>query len=149
MYRPSSIPILGGTAKISLEDLVAHHRGMWNWIANETEKKGRVVRLEEYARLNPHVYELANEDYACEYATYCYEKVNGQTGENGLFCVYCLFDWPETNVHGYKSCTYWDFSEGAEKNIYDRFLSETDPAKYAELARSIANMPVQLCGEKV
>lgn len=143
MYRPNSIPISGGIARISFDDLVNHHRNMWNWIADETEKRCSLVRVEDYAKLNPHVYELVNEDYACEYATYCYEQVIGQSGEDGVFCTYCLFDWPETNVHGSKSCTYWDFSDNAKKNIYDRFLAETDPAKYAELARVIANMPVR------
>lgn len=108
------------------QECIENHRKMWNWIADETEKRKDIVRKDEYfeAMRIPYEWRPLFECYACDFC-----KTN---------CENCPIDWG-----GGKKC-YTDnspFNKWGEALV----LGSITPLKYykeaARFAREIANLP--------
>lgn len=103
------------------QECIENHRKMWNWIADETEKRKDPVSKEDYFKYVG--VSLLNRPFMDCYAC---ESCEG-------FCKLCLFDWEIThycheNDSYYES--WWFFS-----------IIELDYKKAAHYARKIANLP--------
>ena len=104
-------------------------RDMWSWIADETEKLGRIVKKEEYF-LEHDLEEPENDCYLCEYT------LQGDAG-GCVECYMCPLDFGvdtiyacENPVTPYKKWWY------AITNMEEYTLEEI-----AGFARQVANLP--------
>ncbi|MCH5186818.1 MAG: hypothetical protein J1F63_00340 [Oscillospiraceae bacterium] len=114
--------------KMTKAEAIANHRKMWNWIADETEKRQRCVSKDEYF----YTVDIANRPhqrcYCCEYSA-----------QNGILpfpeydCGLCPVVWP----FGGLCCT------PDEDGLYDCWCRTygLDWQLAAELARQIAELP--------
>ena len=104
------------------EQAITEHRKMWNWIADETEKRKRKIRKSEYFKEH-HIAHLTRpwgDCYCCEYALIACEQ--------DVKCMYCPIDWGSV--------------ESCFDGVFASWLNEDRDYKIAaELARKIANLP--------
>ena len=109
--------------KLTFDEAIANHRKMWNWIADETEKRKESVTKEEYFEKNEILDDVECNCYCCEYGTQ-------KTGISGGFvkCKVCPIDWK------FENCECRNPSYNKWKHSYEWESS----AKYA---RQIANLP--------
>ena len=128
---------------ITKDEAIRHHRQMWRWIAEETERLGRKVYKWEYFKVmgidkNDIPY---FECYCCEF--------DRQARADKTFCCQCEkcpLDWGARYEMGYKKalCSIIMHPDNKDKNKYGYFrqwLDTKSPEKAAELARIIAELP--------
>lgn len=104
------------------DEAVKYHREMWNWIADEVEKEGIVLRVPVLEKnwCDTHNTHPTLSCFAC---TYCGFKLC----EDG-----CLFDWGS-------GCDFTICGRG----YYGECVRAKTWQEQAELARKIANLPVR------
>lgn len=103
------------------EEAIENHRKMWNWIADETEKRKKKVSKVEYF--------MAHNLNRCHLDCYCCQYVSINKFNN---CEACPVEWEgETGL-----CLDTD-------SLYFRFSSTHyyDYKSAAKYAREIANLP--------
>lgn len=121
--------------KLTKQVAIASHREMWNWLADETEKRQSKIGKSEYFKsmeIDPWGKDAPNcWDYCCEY--------NNQ--REGLHCKFCPIDW-DSEMESYM-CLTMRFAENYEvdKGSYTQWLYATDWREAALLARKIAELP--------
>ena len=122
---------------LSREDAIKNHRKMWNWIADETLKRGRPVSKIEYFD------EIGMpEEIRPYFNCYCCEYDLNNNDEPGWWCKNCPVDWrtlPDKLKRKNRICT---------KSFYNKWEIEKNRAypdykKCAKLARKIANLPTR------
>lgn len=120
--------------ELTKQEAIQKHRKMWNWIAEETEKRQEKVREEEYFSENGIENIPYKDSYCCEYGV---DQL--QIGEYEPKCKYCPIKWGRD----VDSCIYlWDEKENKVANgLYLRWYHSIDWQEAARLAREIANMP--------
>lgn len=113
---------------LAKEQAIAEHRKMWNWIADETEKKKRKITEHDYFKTHSIV--SANrpfgECYACEYGA--------ELTDSDLFqdiCRLCPLDW------GGRA----DDCMCINVFCYGEWFYTNNWKEAAELARRIAEVP--------
>ena len=110
--------------ELTREQAIAEHRKMWNWIADETLRKGYKVKKEHY--LKKHGFDKAliiNNCFCCEYVWYMAELRDIE----GNLCSLCPIDWGDG-----KRC--WI-------SLYDLWVHSDNLEEVAQLARQIADLP--------
>ncbi len=116
--------------KLTREQAITEHRKMWNWIADETEKRGYKVSKKEYLYKERGFDEtLCNDCSCCEYAIFASLKEEKPT------CSVCPIDWGINDYGARKVC--------CDDSLYDDWRIVTNPIHAAQLARKIANLPAK------
>lgn len=118
--------------ELSKQEVVAKHREMWNWIANETLKRKRKISKAEYfsEMKIPFGHRPLFGCYCCEYTK--------QKAKNlDIYCNLCPLDWG-SKVNGFMCENKYEHYD--KKGLYAQWRCEIDYKKYAELAREIANL---------
>lgn len=109
--------------KLTFNEAIANHRKMWNWIADKSEERKRVISKADYFAENK-IKDYAFENcYACEYGI---QQIGYYQGS--AKCDKCPIDW------GVENC------EAISSPYYDWRNSE-DYQSAAKYAREIANLP--------
>lgn len=107
---------------LAKKEAIRRHRLMWNWIADETEKRGRCVTKEE--AFKHFCWRMASMDcWCCEYDS-CH--ISDCCGVN------CIIVWPGT------SCAIGPYDGDG---LYTRWCNTREPSESAALARQIAELP--------
>ena len=114
------------------EKVIENHRKMWNWLADETEKRKLKMNKTDYFEENRECrgIKLRNWCYLCEY-TVNYTGIYSYS----INCGVCPINWGSDS--GYYMC------ENDGKGIYSQWC-HCDPDDWqtaARLARKIANLP--------
>ena len=113
--------------KLTFDEAIENHRKMWNWIADETEKRQKALDKDSYFKENK-LHRCYCNSYCCEYAA-----------ENSLGimrdCNMCPIEWG----NGIKCRDDGELYYQWENSVY--FDNWQFAAKYA---REIANLPTRL-----
>ena len=115
--------------ELTRKEAIQKCRDMWNWIADETQKRGRVVKKEEY--FLEHGFEEPEHDcYLCEYTA---QEDEGRRVD----CYMCPFNF---GVDGRYAC---ENPETPYKKWWYAItnMEESTIAEIADFARQIANLP--------
>lgn len=123
---------------LTKEQAVKEHRKMWNWIADETEKRKQTMDKCDYAHktgldLMPG-YELFQQNHLC----FCcvYDKLNDERS-NIYFhhnCLHCPIDWQvKTKCDNY-------MCDEEESPLHRYNIAYPDYISTAKYARQIANL---------
>lgn len=110
--------------KLTKGEAIRRHRLMWNWIAEETFRKGKKVSKEAaFKHFGWEKESVSHRCWCCQYdcehyGQKCYSR--------------CIIKWPGAScVFGYEG----------KQGIFSKWCEEHDPKRAAELARQIANLP--------
>lgn len=110
---------------LTFDQAIEEHRKMWNWIANETLKRKRVITKKDYLYRYPDL-DLENECFLCEYV---FNNMNCD-------CDYCPVTWRNSDDSGKYCCStdalYLKFTIARDNN---------DHKEAAIIARKIAELP--------
>lgn len=108
---------------------IRHHRRMWNWIANESEKTGIFKGKQDY--FNKFGGNIRHNCYLCHYA---YQKPFSKS-----MCENCPLYW-KSNCKEHMCCdlNYPDDRVGLYRQFED---FEGTLSNYVRLARKIASLP--------
>lgn len=118
----------GGKVVLTKSQAIEEHRKMWNWIADETERRREVVFKEDY--------------FGCfgfdtsktpQYMCWCCEYTKCYVG-----CNKCPIEWPYNDVYNSMCLCLREGSPYAKWSNAVRFRAYQSAAKYA---RAIANLP--------
>lgn len=112
--------------KISKKEAIRRHRLMWNWIADETLRRNKLVGKEE--AFKHFGWKPVNAMcWCCEY---------DMTHKKSYCANNCIVQWPGIScIIESKSGSVYEFG------IFREWMCEKDPKKSAEIARKIANLP--------
>lgn len=127
--------------KLTREQAIAEFRKMWNWIADETERRNRVVEKIEYFEENG-LEEVVNDCFLCEYDAQC--------DANYPACYFCpiYFGKMKEEDDYERACIdaewspYDSWQIRKENCAFDRVTPLAE--KYgalAKYAREVANLP--------
>lgn len=101
---------------ITKREAIIRHKNKWNWIADETLKRGRKVEIKEYfdTFYGPFDRIPHNNSYCCDYA---YWKANN----NESICNVCPIEWkgetcprPNSLRRKYRDCASYDYLLAAQ-----------------------------------
>ena len=117
--------------KLTREEAIANHRKMWNWIADETERRQAIVSKSDY--LHDTMWcDIENECFCCQYS---FQESGCESCEN------CPLDWGSNqklfmceNIRSY----------GDYKGLHIKWLDFVRGGSWrnaAKIAREIANLP--------
>ena len=111
--------------KLTREPAIAEHRKMWNWIADETEKRGEDIEKTEYFLKHNIKESVACHCFCCEYA------------------VHVQYDMPiqSSSTH---PATDWGGSMQilqCQSGVFGLWVRCQDPEESAQLAHQIAELP--------
>lgn len=117
--------------QLTREEAIANHRKMWNWIADETERRKASVSKSDY--LHDTLFrDIINDCFCCEYS---FQKPGCES------CRLCPLDWGSNqksimceNIRSYSD------QEGLYADWCD-FKRKNDWRNAAKIAREIANLP--------
>lgn len=116
------------------EEAIEAHRKMWNWIADESEKTGKIKnKLDYHVEMgllkNKEYYYPINGCYICEYAL--------EICDDGYMCDFCPIGWGSKNGNhcNRPGSPFYDW-----ENLS---FEEGSISSYAKLARTIANLPLK------
>ena len=125
--------------KLTREQAIAEHRKMWNWIAEETEKRKEIVRKREYMAIFFTFDEVFSHCFCCDYAANEYENKCSVFFKS--YCDYCPIDW-DSKAKELMCCNkeYVDDDRGLFR-LWDDIYADDDYEIAAKLARQIAEMP--------
>lgn len=124
---------------LTKEQAVKEHRKMWNWIADETEKRKQTINKYDYAHkmgldLMPG-YELFQQNHLC----FCcvYDKLNAEQSDFHFWhnCSHCPIDWQVKSKNGNYMC------EKEQSPLHHYNTAHPDYVLTAKYARQIANLP--------
>lgn len=107
---------------LTREQLILEFRKMWNWIADETEKRQHIVFKDNYFKENGITNIPMNHCYLCQL---CLEQ-----------CSNCPVYWG-------KDCFGYDIYCYDDDSPYELWLDAYDWEEATELAREIANLPLK------
>jgi len=111
-----------------LNDAIAAHRNMWNWIADNTYELKRIVRKYEYFEAFPVLDIPFNQCYCCQYALkYTFSC------DCDCICALCPIDWLNGGKCMEEPSAYAEWIQAKNENDYK---------KAAYFARKIANLPM-------
>lgn len=116
--------------KLTKKQAIKEHRKMWLWIAEQTEKKKRVVRKYEYLDLYYPNADIEGYCFCCEYA---YQQ-------REVMCKKCPIDW-DSECDKYMC---FDKTNFEDDNLYALWTEAGDTGNWkeaAKLARQIAELP--------
>lgn len=117
--------------KLTKKQAIEEHRKMWRWIAEETEKRKRVVRKGEYLDLYYPNADIECDCFCCEYGT---QKMIKKP------CAKCPINW-DSECDKYMC---FDKTNFEDDNLYALWTEAGDTEnwkKAAEVARQIAELP--------
>lgn len=124
--------------KLTFNEAIENHRKMWNWIADETDRKKGIVSKEDYFKKN-NIEKCYCYCYCCEYA----KENNNIVDERGKIekdCRICPIDWGiEAEFHRSTQCSEYN-------TLYDLWRKAVDLWEWktaAIYASQIANLPVR------
>lgn len=125
--------------RITKEQAITEHRKMWNWIADETEKRQQIVNKTDY--FEEHENEFSKEmlktiDSHCNCFCCLYNNTQSNS-KDGKNCNNCPLEW-ESEV-SISMCSD-SKEENDECGLYSLWQN-SDYSTAAELARKIANLP--------
>lgn len=124
---------------ITFEEAIENHRKMWNWIADETEKRKVCVEKYDYIKeLN--IPSPINYCFCCKYT-----EDNGvfeETTDTPIDCRLCPVDWGEEPTRQYD---YQCADDGTLYDLWGDCLDDGDWEQAAKYAREIANIPIRRC----
>lgn len=113
-------------------EAIAAHRRLWNWIADKTIERKRIVRKTEYFAENNILNYPLNCCYCCDFANNSYQ-------EN--YCCDCPLDWQsEVEVMPCENLKKMNDDGG----LYSQWCRECGSGEWKEaarIAREIANLP--------
>ena len=113
--------------QLTREQALNEHRKMWNWIADETKKRGYKVSKEEYLYKKCGFDEIIyNDCFCCEYALFASLK------EEKPICSVCPIDWGTYKKGKHITCL---------SSLYGKWYDTEDPIEAAQFARQIASLP--------
>lgn len=121
--------------KLTFDEAIENHRKMWNWIADETEKRKRCIEKLDYFDENNIEY-CHSLCFCCQYAKDNSDVVKEGKGKKD--CRLCPVDWGTIAEEYDKSQCY------QHDTLYDsrcKSLSQDDWQSAAKYAREIANLP--------
>lgn len=110
---------------LTFDEAIENHRKMWNWVADETEKRQRIVEKRDYFKENEITEDVFERCFCCEYGGQRAKRYEGTAK-----CYYCPINW-----------LYDDCED--EKSYYMLWYHCEDWRKTANYARKIANLPVR------
>lgn len=105
---------------LSKEQTIEEHRKMWNWIADETEKRKQIVKKTDYFKEHPNKAVPYMLCYCCDF-NFNYP------------CDFCPISWDEKILHYVCTSEYSLFYLWTIENL--------DYKQLAKYARQIANLP--------
>lgn len=113
--------------ELTRKQAIAEHRKMWNWIADETLRKGYKVKKKHY--LKKHGFGntfILNDCFCCKYVS----DIATLRDIEGDLCSLCPVD-------------AWDLAEPDEcmGGLFHSWLHSDNFEESAKLARQIANLP--------
>lgn len=110
---------------------------MWNWIADETEKRQKAVTKAEYFKQNK-LKSVFCECYCCQYAFDNSEIM--RRGDKCRDCEICPIDWGvKVCGNDYKQCV----AEKTDYSKWDDYVFLNDWKSAAKYAGEIANLPAR------
>lgn len=115
--------------KLTFDEAIENHRKMWNWIADETEKRKVPMEEKDYFEENG-VLDAFMESFCCEYGSGFVANTSGIAK-----CMYCPIDWGVEN-YGMVDCEEYG-------SLYYNWKHCIDYKKCAKYARQIANLPAR------
>lgn len=122
---------------LTREEAIAEFRKMWNWIADETEKRQEIVDKQTYFREN-YLEMVDSACYCCEYGK---QAVINDLAE--MACDACPIDFGDHDADKplshciRRESPFWNWSIACCIDEYE----EGDWRKAAWCARQIANLP--------
>lgn len=133
---------------MTIKECQEKHKALWNWIADETERTGKLVQKEAYF-VEKEISNLPEFDcYACQFGIEKTEQLNLNK------CQGCPISWEKIygkpRVFGKsKCCCVHNKNESAYRQLVEcwfaTLISGNAPSrvvkKCAELAREVANYP--------
>lgn len=124
------------------DDVIQKHRDMWNWLADMSEKEGKVKGKGDYAE-DGHEELFSSTDfcYACAYAIHVAHELS-KVGVHMHKCEFCPFVWPNSEHTGRCLCCGPVHSDYLLYDIWYLALMCNDVPRAVEVAREIANLPV-------
>jgi hypothetical protein len=132
--------------ELTREEAIREHRKMWNWIANETKKRGCIVEKYDYFYENVKVKSIDLNDvpkchcYLCQYGMDQLLSQNFSSWEAyDNRCKYCPLDWGSSNMDSHMC-----LSIGGSLGLFDLWdcARRTDNLDAAYLyAKQIAELP--------
>lgn len=111
---------------LTFEETIENHRKMWNWIADETEKRKIIVSKEIYMKENNIKDIPVLHCYCCEYTIDTRHKTDS--------CKICPISWG--NKHKKSACE-------DKKSPYYKWVESHCWKSAAKYAREIANLPAR------
>ena len=123
--------------ELTREQAIAEHRKMWNWIADETERRGEKAEKIWYFIAHEFVGEVKNFCFCCEY---CW-----QNSDRTPKCERCPIDWGGSRKT-FQCC--FKHNDSSYDGLYGLWSKALYPPKAAELARQIANLPESEAAER-
>ena len=107
------------------KEAIENHKKMWNWIAEKTLERKRIVKKYEYFLENKRSIVPLSRCYCCEYDI-----------EHSVEypCSSCPIDFKGDN-------SFYKYFCMSKKSAFRNWLEAKDYTKRAELARQIANLP--------
>lgn len=108
--------------RLSKKEAIRRHRLMWNWIADETIRRGKKVSKEAAFAHFKWGYALMK-CWCCEYSS--------QYGINGCVNV-CILEWPGVSCIG---------GDNKTPGLFSKWALTADVNEAASLARQIAELP--------
>ena len=122
---------------LTFDEAIENHRQMWNWIADETEKRKMAIHKQKYFKENEIDY-IYCDCYCCQYAIDNSDVIiDSHICRN---CEICPIDWgiESENVNYAKCCDY-----NALYNIWRDYLFFNNWKSAAKCAKQIANLPAR------
>ena len=128
------------TMKLTREQAIAEFRKMWNWIADETEKREDAVEKKEYFKEN-NLGIVANDCFLCEYDW----QAESDEEDSCYNCPINFGEVAEYDEDGYRNRPCVDAEDSPYMKWSDHLLDMEMFGKgheaLAKYAREVANLP--------
>ena len=113
------------------------HRKMWNWIANQTEKRGLVMTKSDYLEdFYPNGPSIMHDCFCCEYTDKNRHLIDSYGKSR---CTLCPIDWGD-NTHVQTIPQYCERPRSPYTKWKECFANN-DYEQAVKFAREIANLP--------
>lgn len=118
---------------LTIEETKKRHKELWMWIAEETRRRKKKVRGNEYFLFHQEYEAPIFSCWCCEFCSRISDILYGWCN-----CDLCPVDKWGDLIEGSVLCGYPCMEKGA---IHLSFMEEKDWQKAAEIAEQIANLP--------
>lgn len=118
---------------LTKKQAITNHRKMWNWIADETERRKCCVNKWEY------FYETGFPEVKIPFANcFCCGYAISQPGEDEDvdYCMFCPVQWNTTHNSIDEKCLSGEYGQ------WSKAFREGDYKRATKIARKIANLSV-------